>query len=307
MAEQFIGIIGLGKMGHNITKQLLAKGYKVVVYNRSRLPVEEAGKEGAVVSASVEDLVAKLSRYGSPRIVWLMLPAGEATTAVVEQLAGHLSRGDVVIDGSNSYFKDDVLHKGMLEAKGITLLDAGCSGGPLGALNGMSITVGGEWNAFEKLRFIFEDLSVKDGCAYAGGTGSGHFVKMVHNAIEYGMMESIAEGLELIKNGPYKDIDLAVILKTWSNGSVISGKLIELSEKAVKNNAGMSEVSPYIEDTGEGKWSSLLAIEYGVPFGSITNALFNRFSSRDGSQFGRRFLAALRHEFGGHKVRKEGD
>ena len=292
-------------MGGNIARRLLGKGYKIVVYNRSREPIEEIMKEGADGTASVEDLVSRLGN-GPGRIVWLMLPAGVVTDDAIEQLAKHMGKGDIIIDGSNSYFKDDLRHKEILDRKGIGLLDAGSSGGPYGALNGMSIMVGGDKDTFERVEYLFRDLSDKGGYSYVGGTGSGHFTKMVHNAIEYGMMESIAEGLELIKRSPYKDVDLAALLKTWNNGSVISSRLIELSERAVRNNSDMSGILPHVEDTGEGKWSSMLALEYGVPFGSISNALFNRFSSRDDTQYGRRFLAALRREFGGHKViRKE--
>ncbi len=304
MVEKIIGIFGLGKMGGNIARQLIGKGYTVVVYNRSKGPVDELVKEGASGADSVADLVSKLGN-SNERIVWLMLPAGDATDDAIMHLAEVLDKGDTIIDGSNSYFKEDIKHKQVLNAKGILLLDAGCSGGPYGALNGMSIMVGGDKTAFAKLERLFRDLSVNDGYSYIGGTGSGHFTKMVHNAIEYGMMESIAEGLELVKRGPYKDIDIASLLKTWSNGSVISSKLIELSEHAVRNNSDMSGIMPYVDDTGEGRWSSMLALEYGVPFGSISNALFNRFSSRDDMQYGRRFLAALRHEFGGHGVTKE--
>ncbi|MCL5427996.1 MAG: decarboxylating 6-phosphogluconate dehydrogenase [Candidatus Marsarchaeota archaeon] len=306
MAESTIGVLGLGKMGSNIARQLIGKGYKVIVYNRSREPIDELVGQGAAGADSVEDLVSKLGT-GAGKIVWLMLPAGRVTDEAVGQLAGTMTRGDIIIDGSNSYFKEDLRHKEVLGSKGIALLDAGCSGGPYGALHGMSIMVGGDRKTFENVEYLFRDLSVKDGYTYVGGTGSGHFTKMVHNAIEYGMMESIAEGLELIKRGPYKDVDLASLLKTWNNGSVISGRLIELSESAVRNNAEMSGIMPHVEDTGEGRWSSMLALEYGVPFGSISNALFNRFSSRDDMQYGRRFLAALRHEFGGHEVIRKDD
>jgi 6-phosphogluconate dehydrogenase len=301
MAERSIGIIGLGKMGSNIAKQLIGKGYNITVYNRSKEPVKELVAIGATGADSIKEFVAMLAQ---PRSIWLMLPAGQATTSVITELAGLLDNEDVVVDGSNSYYKDDIEHKSLLENRGVHLLDAGCSGGPSGALNGMSIMVGGEWNVFEKLKGLFKDLSVRDGFSYIGGTGSGHFVKMVHNAIEYGMMESIAEGLELVKKGPYKDLDIASILKVWNNGSVISGRLMELSERAIRNNKDMSGILPHVDDTGEGRWSSMLALEYGIPFISISNALDNRFSSRDDEQYGRRFLAALRHEFGGHRVEK---
>ena len=300
--DKKIGLIGLGKMGHNLGLQMMKKGYTVVALNRSRGPVEEIARAGALPADSVEDLVGKL---GKERVVWLMLPAGEVTDFTVESLSKLLDKGDTIIDGSNNYFKEDIRHRAMLEKRGISLIDAGCSGGPSGALNGMCIMAGGEKKEVERLRSLFTDLSVREGFCYTGGTGSGHFVKMVHNAIEYGMMQSIAEGVELMGKGPYGNLDLAEILKLWNHGSVIESRLVELSEKAMRKNPNLDNILPQVEDNGEGKWAAALALEHGVPFGSITNALFNRFSSRDGRQFGRRFLAALRHEFGGHEIKKE--
>lgn len=303
MPNKPIGVAGLGKMGKNIALHLLQKGYKVVAYNRSQGPVGEIAKEGAEPSNSLKELVSKL---GNERIVWLMVSPGEATNNMIEELADLLQKGDTIIDGSNSKYKDSIKHYEALKSKGISYLDAGCSGGPSGALNGMCIMVGGEKETFRRCESIFKDLSVEKGYEYTGGPGSGHFVKMVHNAVEYGMMQSIAEGTDLLQNGPYKDLELTKILKLWNNGSVVRSYLVELAARAIEKDSKLSSVKPYVEDTGEGRWSVEAAVEHGVPFTSITNSLYERFSSRNDYQFSRRLLAALRHEFGGHKVKEEG-
>ncbi len=298
-----IGVVGLGKMGKNIALRLVKKGYRTVVYNRSGGPVEELVGSGAVGSKSIEELADKMK---APRVVWVMLPAGDVTNGMVKGLSGVLEKGDVVVDGSNSEYRYAVEQHRSLAENGIAFLDAGCSGGPSGALNGMSIMVGGDEKAFRKNRKLFEDLSVKDGYAYMGGPGTGHFVKMVHNAIEYGMMQSIAEGMDLVANGPYKEIDLKEVAKVWNNGSVIRGYLMELTKRALDRDERLDGIEPYVEDTGEGRWSVQAAVEHGIPFTSITHSLYQRFSSRSEYRFGDRLLAALRHEFGGHDVKKKG-
>ena len=303
MQTREVGIYGLGKMGKNIALQMLGKKYKVVAYNRSAEPVREVVKEGAIGAESLKDLVDKL---GAPRVVWLMLPDGEITNNAVVELASLLQKGDVIIDGSNSKYKYDIMHAKLLGEKGIELLDAGCSGGPTGALNGMCIMVGGAEKVYKECRELFEDLSVKNGCIYAGPHGAGHFVKMVHNAVEYGMMQSIAEGMDLVANGPYKDLDLANIAHIWNNGSVIRGYLMELTERALKKDKRLEAIDPYVEDKGEGRYSVECAVEYGIPFTVISHSLFERFSSRSKYRFGNRILAALRHEFGGHAVQSGG-
>ncbi|MEM3839100.1 MAG: decarboxylating 6-phosphogluconate dehydrogenase [Candidatus Micrarchaeaceae archaeon] len=303
MHAKEIGIYGLGKMGKNIALQMLRKGYRVVAYNRSREPVDEVAREGAEGADSLGDLVKKLE---SPRIVWLMLPDGEVTNGAVAELSELLSKGDIVIDGSNSNYKYDLEHYEILERKGIELLDAGCSGGPSGALNGMCIMVGGKKDVYAQSEQIFKDLSVKDGCIYAGSAGAGHFVKMVHNAIEYGMMQSIAEGMDLVANGPYKDIDLEKVAKVWNNGSVIRGYLMELTGRALAKDPRLESIDPYVEDKGEGRYAVECAVEHGIPFTAISHSLFERFSSRSKYRFGDRLLAALRHEFGGHAVQSRG-
>ncbi len=299
MVSSRIGIVGLGKMGKNIALRLLEKGYGVVVYNRSSAPVEEIRSKGAEAAGSIRELASML---GEGRLIWLMLPWGEATDNAIAELLGVLSKGDIVVDGSNGKYTDDIAHAKLFAEKGIRLIDAGCSGGPSGALNGMSIMAGGDREAFESIEKVFKDLSVENGYKYIGSSGSGHYVKMVHNAIEYGMMQAIAEGMELLENGPYNNLDKAGICRLWNNGSVIRGYLMELAERALLKSPELEEIRPYVEDTGEGRWAAEAAIKLGVPLTSLTHALYERFSSRDEYGFGRRMLSALRHEFGGHEV-----
>jgi 6-phosphogluconate dehydrogenase len=299
--SQEIGLIGLGKMGKNIGLNMMRNGYKIVVYNRSPEKTEEIGAQGAGKSYSIDEMVGRLK---APRLVWVMLTAGNATNEMIEQLAGKLDKGDIVIDGSNSNYKDNIALYELMKSKGISLVDAGCSGGPSGALAGMCTMVGGDADVCKQLESLFKDLSIKNGYLYTGSAGSGHFVKMVHNAVEYGMMQSIAEGLELMEAGPYKDLDLKSICDLWNNGSVVRGYLIELAARALQKDRHLSAIKPYVEDTGEGRWSIQTAIDYGVPFSVISDSLYERFRSRSDIHFGNRVLAALRHEFGGHDVKK---
>ena len=302
MSSKEVGIVGLGKMGKNIAIQMLSKGYPVVAYNRSREPVNEIAARGARAAGSVRELVESLMK---PRTVWFMLTAGEVTLEAIREAAKYMGAGDTVIDGGNTNYKESVSLGQELNEKGINYLDAGCSGGPSGALNGMCIMVGGRKEAFEAHKGLFKDLSVPNGYMYTGKTGSGHFTKMVHNAIEYGMMESIGEGLELVEDGPYKDIDIAGLCSLWNNGSVIRGYLVELAARALEKDPKLSDVAPYVDDNGEGRWAVQAAIEYGTPFNAISSSLYERFNSRSEKKYGKRVLAALRHEFGGHEVKKE--
>lgn len=299
-----IGLIGLGKMGRNLGQNMMRNGYRIIVQNRSKEPVEELASRGAGKAYTIRELVEKLEPR---RIVWVMLTAGEPTENAIRELSELLSGGDIVIDGSNSNYKDSARMYELLKSKGIKLVDAGCSGGPSGALNGMSTMVGGDADAVEEVEQLFRDVSVKDGYLFCGPAGSGHFVKMVHNAIEYGMMQSIAEGLELMENGPYNNLDLPAICDLWDNGSVIRGYLIELASRALKKDRHLDGIMPFVPDTGEGRWSVQAAIDHDVPFSVITQSLFERFSSRSQRRFGNRMLSALRHEFGGHDVKKPGE
>lgn len=299
--EKEIGLIGLGKMGKGLAQNLMRNGYRVIANNRSPGPLEEVVAKGATKASSVDELVGKLKPR---RIVWVMLTAGEPTINMINQLSEKLNKDDIVIDGSNSNYKDSMRMYETLKGKGIKLVDAGCSGGPSGALNGLSTMYGGDTGVCKELEQLFKDISVENGSLYTGPAGSGHFVKMVHNAIEYGMMQSIAEGLELMEVGPYKDLNLSSICDLWDNGSVIRGYLIELASRALKKDKHLSNIQPYVNDTGEGIWSIEAAIEHDVPFAVIAESLFERFRSRSDVRFGNRMLAALRHEFGGHDIKE---
>ena len=297
-----IGFAGLGKMGKNIVLQMLDRKHKVVALNRSPGPLDEVVGKGAVRSSSLSEMVSKLS---GRKVVWLMYPAGEVTDMAIDELSTLLKNGDIVIDGANNKYTDTIRHYELLKSKGISLLDAGCSGGPSGARNGMCIMIGGDKGSYEYLRDLFTGLSVPEGCLYTGPSGSGHFVKMVHNAIEYGMMQSLAEGIDLVANGPYKgSLDLGEIAELWNHGSVIRSYLVELSARALKKNATLEGVEPYVEDNGEGRWSVNAAVEYAIPFSAISSSLFERFTSRSDKHFSHRLLAALRHEFGGHAIKE---
>lgn len=302
MAKMQIGFVGLGKMGKNIVLNMLRNGYEVVAFNRSPAPLQEVAAAGATAATSVEDVVKRLN---GRKVVWMMYPSGEVTENAVRTMASLLKKGDIIINGANDNYKEAAKYQALLSKKGISILDAGCSGGPSGALNGMSIMVGGDREAYGHAEQLFRDLSVKEGLLYCGPAGAGHFVKMVHNAVEYGMMQSIAEGFDLMANGPYKKMDLAGIAELWNHGSVVRGYLIELTARALKKGGRLEKIAPYVEDNGEGRWSVNAAVEHSIPFSTISSSLFERFSSRSEEQFGRRLLAALRHEFGGHAVKSE--
>ncbi|MDE1833735.1 MAG: decarboxylating 6-phosphogluconate dehydrogenase [Candidatus Micrarchaeota archaeon] len=289
-------------MGKNICLQMLDKRYVVTAYNRSPEPLKEVTDKGAKPAKSLKDLVGGLQNH--PKVIWVMLTSGEATTNIIHELSEYCNEGDIIIDGSNSFYKNSIALHENLKKKGVAYLDAGCSGGPSGALKGMSIMVGGDKEVFEKVENIFRDLSVSNGYLYVGKSGSGHFTKMVHNAIEYGMMQSLGEGLELIENGPYKNVDLAKLCKLWNNGSVIRGYLIELAARAMEKDPHLKDIAPYVEDSGEGRWAVSEAIDNNVPFSTISYSLFARIDSRSEKKFQKRVLAALRQEFGGHAVKK---
>ncbi len=296
-----IGIFGLGKMGKNIALNMLNNGYTVIAYNRSEGPRKEVAAKGATAASSLKELVEKLEK---PRIVWIMLPSGEVTGEAVKELSSLLDKDDIVVDGSNSRYKDTVERYKILHDKGIKMLDAGCSGGPSGALNGMCIMVGGEKKVYDELKELFEKLSVKDGCLYTGESGSGHFVKMVHNGVEYGFMQALGEGAELMTDGPYKNLDLKEIFKLWNNGSVVRSYLVELSARAIEHHPKLDGVEPYVVDSGEGRWCVDTAVEYAIPLHVITGSLFERFNSRSENRTGNKLLAALRFEFGGHDIKE---
>ena len=294
-----IAMVGLGTMGLNMTRRLLRGGHEVVAFARSPASVEEASREGAIPAAALKEAVARLS---SPRIVWLMVPAGAPVDENVDDLAGLLSEGDVVVDGGNSMYKDAARRAKRLGERGIRFLDAGTSGGIWGLTEGYCLMVGGDEGAFRLLSPVLASLAPPDGYAYMGPHGAGHFVKMVHNGIEYGMMQAYAEGFELLQTAPFP-LDLPAVAALWNRGSVVRSWLLELAGRALSRDPSLSGISPYVEDSGEGRWTVERSIEAGVPLPSIGLSLYMRFLSRQDSSFAMRMLAALRNEFGGHSVK----
>lgn len=298
-----IGFVGLGKMGLGMVEHLLELGHRVTVHDLSSESVDRAASMGALPARSLPELAGAL---GSPRIVWIMVPAGGAVDRVVEGLLPSLSAGDLLIDGGNSRYTDTVVRAGRLERQGISLLDVGTSGGLDGARHGACMMVGGAKEAFELVEPLVRDMCVPDGYGYMGPSGSGHFVKMVHNGIEYGMMQAMGEGFDLIESGPYA-IDQEAVARVWSNGSVIRGWLMELAAKAFARDGHLSGIGSAIADSGEGRWTVEAALEHGVSIPVIAGALFRRFSSRSAENFSDKVVAALRNEFGGHGFVRTGD
>ena len=299
-----IGMVGLGRMGMNMARRLLKGGHKVVAYNRTPDRVREIVKGGAKGAYSLEDLVKKLS---PPRLTWLMLPAGKPVDDHIKELKNLLDEDDIIVDGGNSFYKDDVHHEQELKPNGIHYMDVGVSGGIWGLKIGYSLMIGGNQKIYKHLGPIFKTLAPKDGYLYCGETGAGHFVKMVHNGIEYGMMAAYGEGFEIMKASPYgKDLDFAKVAHLWNQGSVVRSWLLELAEAAFKKDKNLSSISGYVEDSGEGRWTVQQAIDTAVPAPVITSSLFQRFRSRETNAFSDKVLAALRQEFGGHAVLKAG-
>jgi len=298
-----IGMIGLGRMGMNMTRRLIKGGHQVVAYNRSPEKTEEIMKEGAEGSFSLQELAEKLEER--PRVVWLMLPAGKAIDEHLEKLRNILSPGDIIVEGGNSRYRDDIRRSAYLKGAGIHLLDAGVSGGIWGLRVGYCTMVGGEEKIFQYLEPVFKSLAPADGYLYCGPTGAGHFVKMIHNGIEYGMMQAYGEGFALLEASPYaKHLDFNKVSHLWNQGSVVRSWLLELLEEAFARDPKLEELSGHVDDSGEGRWTVEEAIASGVAAPVITMALFQRFQSRKENAFENRVLAALRREFGGHAVKK---
>jgi 6-phosphogluconate dehydrogenase len=293
-------MIGLGRMGMNMARRLLKGNHQVIAYNRTPNKTDEIVKQGAIGAYSLSELVEKLSPR---RVVWLMLPAGPTIDDHLEQLRDLLSHGDMVIDGGNTYFKDDIRRAEMLADKGIEFVDAGVSGGIWGLKVGYCTMVGGKKENYAYLEPIFKTLAPKDGYLYCGPTGAGHFVKMVHNGIEYGMMQAYGEGFEILEASPYAEsLNYAEVAHLWNQGSVIRSWLLELAEEAFKKDGKLSDIRGYVEDSGEGRWTVQQAIETAVAAPVIALSLLQRFRSRKEDTYSDRVLAALRREFGGHAV-----
>ncbi len=291
-------MVGLGKMGINMVFRLLEGGHKVVVFNRTRSKEEPVKNKGAIGSDSIEELVSKLS---APRNVWLMVPAGDTTDLMLEEVSKYVEKGDIVIDGGNSYYKDSIKRHDLLKEKGINFLDAGTSGGIWGLKEGYCSMVGGEKEIFEYCEPIFKTLAPEKGYLYTGKSGAGHYVKMVHNAIEYGMMESYAEGFEILKTSDF-NVNLTEVTELWMHGSVVRSWLLELANNAFKLDPELKNLGPTVDDSGEGRWTLKEAIDNAVPAPVLAESVFARFRSRQENSFANRVLAALRHQFGGHPV-----
>lgn len=299
-----VGFIGLGKMGKNMVFRLLENGVEVVAWNRSLDPLTEVVSKGAEASASVEDLISKLPE---PRIVWLMLPP-DVVEEFVQKLSGLLSAGDILIDGGNSFYKDAVRRSEVLKAKDVHFVDAGVSGGPLGAREGACVMVGGAEEDFIKIEPLIEILAAPFAYAHLGVSGAGHFAKMVHNGIEYGMMESIAEGVVVLRESSF-GFNLAQVLGLYNKGSVVESRLVGWAESALKKDPKLSGISPVIGHTGEGEWSVKTAKELGVDVPVIAKSFQVRVNSRNDNEsssagFRNKVVSAMRGKFGGHKVEK---
>jgi len=295
-----LGIIGLGRMGGNMARRLLRGGHRVVVHDRTLQKVRELEQEeGAVGAGSPEALAQALS---PPRIVWIMVPAGDPVDAVIRELLPHLQSGDLVVDGGNSFFKDSQRRSRELGEHGIAFLDAGVSGGIWGLEKGYCIMVGGDPEAYRRLEPALRTLAAPGGYRRVGPSGAGHYVKMVHNGIEYGLMQAYAEGFEVLHTAPFA-LDLAEIAALWNQGSVVRSWLLELAEEIFRQNPHLESIRGYVEDSGEGRWTVQTAMEQDVPVPVISLSLQARLRSRQEESFGAKVLAALRHKFGGHPVK----
>ena len=297
-----IGFIGLGRMGANMVRRLLRDGHEIAVYNRTPEKTREIAGEGAIPSMSIEELVKQLQ---PPRAVWIMVPAGDATEAQISELLEHLEPGDTIIDGGNTNFHDDQRRHPALGENGIRYVDAGVSGGIWGLQVGYCLMVGGDDEAVEPLVPVFETLAPKGGYLHVGGPGAGHYVKMVHNGIEYGLMQAYAEGFEIMHASDY-ELDLGAISELWMQGSVVRSWLLELAGRAFRSNGqDLDQLKGWVADSGEGRWTVQEAIDRDVPAPIITLSLQTRFRSRQDDSYGAKVLAALRNEFGGHAVKTE--
>lgn len=299
-----IGMIGLGKMGSNMTTRLVNAGHTVVVYDRNPEKVDRAVNEGAIGTSDFNDLIQKLD---SPRAIWMMIPAGEPTENVMRALVDQMEPNDILIDGGNSNYKDTQRRGKELLSKGIYLVDVGTSGGIWGLKEGYSLMIGGESDVVERLKPLFEALAPgKDkGWGYVGESGAGHFVKMIHNGIEYGMMQAYAEGFEVMLAKETYDLDLQQIAEIWRYGSVVRSWLLDLTAEALKEGPELGGIKGWVADSGEGRWTVAEAIDLDIPAPVMTLSLLMRFVSRQDESFAAKLLAAMRNQFGGHAVKLE--
>jgi 6-phosphogluconate dehydrogenase len=299
-----LALIGLGKMGANMARRLIKGGHRVIGTNRSQDIIKQLAAEvGLVPAASVKEAVGALS---SPKVVWVMVPSGAPTEAVIKEVADLLTPGDIIIDGGNTYYKDDIRRAPALKEKGIHYVDVGTSGGVWGLTEGYSLMIGGDDAPVEKLRPIFETLAPgpDQGWGHVGAVGAGHFVKMVHNGIEYGLMQAYAEGFEIMHAKKDFNLDLHQIAELWRVGSVVRSWLLDLTADALKGDQDLSEIAGYVADSGEGRWTVFESIDLDVPAPVITLSLQQRFISRQDESYAAKLLAAMRNQFGGHAVKK---
>jgi 6-phosphogluconate dehydrogenase len=295
-----LGFIGLGKMGLNMVTRLRRDGHDIVAFDRNPEAVRAATSTGA---RGVDSAAALVSALTPPRAIWVMVPAGAATESTVTALAALLSAGDVIIDGGNTKFHDDVRRAATLNEKQIHYVDAGTSGGIWGLQEGYCLMVGGEADVCARLEPVFRTLAPENGYLRVGGHGAGHYVKMIHNGIEYGLMQAYAEGFDLMHASDY-EIDLPAVAALWMHGSVVRSWLLELTARALEDDPDLAGLEAYVEDSGEGRWTVAEGLERSVPMPVLTAALFTRFRSREDNPFAERLLAALRNQFGGHAVKK---
>lgn len=299
-----VAMIGLGKMGMNMTRRLIKGGHRVVAFDRSDEKLAEAKRARARTTNSLSSLVAFLKR---PRVIWMMVPAGRPVDEIIDGFSGLLDRGDILIDGGNTHYKDDTRRGERLRQLGIHYMDVGVSGGIWGLQKGYCLMAGGEGKIYKKIEPLFKTLAPKDGYLYCGPSGAGHFVKMIHNGIEYGMMAAYGEGFEILHGSPYgQGMNLADIARLWNRGSVVRSWLLELAEDAFRKDPDLSGIRGYVEDSGEGRWTIQQAIDTDIPAPVTALSLFGRLRSRQTESFSDKLLAALRNEFGGHAVREAG-
>lgn len=296
-----IGLVGLGKMGYNLALNFKNKGLQVVAFDVNKSAADKIAKEGVVTFGQLSDMALALN---GRKVIWIMVPAGNVVDVILNNLKQYLNPNDIVIDGGNSHYKDTQTRARDLEKIGVHLLDCGTSGGPEGALHGVCTMIGGKREAFDYCEAIFKSISVASGYLYCGKSGSGHFTKMVHNGIEYGMMQSIAEGLEVLQKFD-AEINLASVSKVWNHGSVVRGWLMELTQRALEKDQNLETIKGVMHSSGEGKWTVETALDMGVPTPVITMALLMRYRSQQEDTFSGKVVAALRKEFGGHAVEQK--
>ena len=296
-----IGMVGLGRMGANMVERLKRDGHEVVVFDVSTEAVQRVAAGGATGAISLPDLAQKLT---APRVIWIMVPSGAPVDSTIDTLLPHLQGDDIIIDGGNSRWTDSIARNRRVSAQGIHYLDSGTSGGIWGLQVGYCLMIGGAKAAFDRAEPLFKSLAPENGYLYVGPSGAGHYVKMIHNGIEYALLEAYAEGFDIMHASDY-DLDLAKIAELWNHGSVVRSWLLELAAAAFKENPGLEGIRGYVEDSGEGRWTVAEAIDKSVPAPTIALSLLVRFRSREQESFGDKVIAALRREFGGHAVKQE--